>query len=282
MRLLIAVAMTAALLAACGGSTSNVSTHRVLLGGFQRTWYELKPPKVTTPAPLVVMLDGFGGTSLDLIPTTGVEAEAARDGFVVALPQSLSGAWNAGECCTTNAANVDDVGFVANIISGLVADGTAKASRVYVIGYSNGGMLAYRIGCQLSDQLAGIAVVEGSWTYLCAPHKTVPAIVLHQAGDPVIPPNGTTTPGTAYGDPNPFPGVLTSAALWLVSEGCTTPGSTHSGPTTANPVGHLVLYCFDGTPTDITVALGGSHQWPKTAPLDGMSAIATFFHLRVR
>jgi polyhydroxybutyrate depolymerase len=280
-KIILAAVTIAALLAGCGSSQRELTTHHLLSDGFIRTWYELRPKSIKAPAPLMVMLDGFGGKALDLIPSTGVQAEAERDGFVVALPESFSGAWNAGQCCTTpSIPPVNDEGFVANIIASLIGNGTALASKVYVVGFSNGGMLTYELGCELANQLAGIAVVDGAWTYSsCQLHKTVRAIVLHQTADPVIPPFGSTYAETGYGDSEPFVGVLESVALWLVSEGCGKPTNSFTTPTAANPVGRLELSCPDGTPTDIDVALGGAHVWPRT-PLDGITTIATFFGLR--
>lgn len=70
--------------------------------------------------------------------------------------------WNAGGCCGSAArSGVDDVGFLARTLTRLRAEG---ASQVAVVGYSNGGMLAYRLACERPELVDAVAVVNATIT----------------------------------------------------------------------------------------------------------------------
>ena len=82
----------------------------------------------------------------------------------VVLPTGLGEreSWNAGGCCGSAArSDIDDVGFLARTIARLRAEG---ADTVFVVGYSNGGMLAYRLACERPELVDAIAVVNGTVT----------------------------------------------------------------------------------------------------------------------
>jgi len=45
----------------------------------------------------------------------------------------------------------DDLGFVTALIDHLIEEYTIMMSRIYVVGYSNGGAHDYRLRCELSE-----------------------------------------------------------------------------------------------------------------------------------
>lgn len=85
-------------------------------------------------------------------------------GATVVYPSGLGhrSSWNAGGCCGSAARSaIDDVGFLARTITRLHAEG---ADRVFLVGYSNGGMLAYRFACERPGLVDAIAVVNATIT----------------------------------------------------------------------------------------------------------------------
>ncbi len=84
---------------------------------------------------------------------------AAAQGIAVAYPDGIGGSWNAGGCCgQAEADDLDDVGFILALVDELVASYSIDPDRVYLTGFSNGGLLAYRLACE-SDRFAAIAPV---------------------------------------------------------------------------------------------------------------------------
>ena len=70
------------------------------------------------------------------------------------------------------------------------SDFNIDATRVFASGFSNGGMLSYRLACELSDRIAGIAAVGGASGqfdfdrnryYSCNPTRPIPILHIHSA-----------------------------------------------------------------------------------------------------
>lgn len=113
---------------------------------------------------VVVALHGYTADPAQLRRQLDADAWADELGATVVYPTGLGQrpSWNAGGCCGSAArSDVDDVGFVARTITRLRAQG---ARQVFLVGYSNGGMLAYRVACERPSLVDGIAVVNGTIT----------------------------------------------------------------------------------------------------------------------
>ena len=106
--------------------------------------------------------------------------------------------WRAtGGCC--NLASVgqprDDIDYIKQLIDEAKATYPAiDASRVYLLGHSNGAFLAYSVACQYSDDIAGLVAVSGS-TYkdarMCRPTSRVSVVHVHGTEDVVVPTAGS-------------------------------------------------------------------------------------------
>ncbi len=263
MRLVAALALLA--LVGCSHSSAGLSTHHLVVDGLTRSWYEYRPPHLPAGrVPVVVAFHGFLGSPLDLLQPTGLDAEAGRDGFLVVLPVGVNRSWNAGSCC--GHATTDDVRFTSSMLSSLITRGIADPARVYAIGFSNGGMFAYRLGCELTTAFAGIGVVEGTMTAPCPAHRPVNLVVIHQLGDAIVPYEGLATVRNNLG---PFVSVPASIEAWERSEDCSSPTLRRGLPT-------AVVVCPSGATVELAAIPGGSHTWPASAA----GTLADFFGLR--
>lgn len=121
--------------------------------------------------------------------------------------------WNAGGCCGSAArSGIDDAGFVADVIGSLRDQG---AERVVLVGYSNGGMLAYRVACERPDLVNEITVVNATIT---VPECPGAFSALHLAGelDPAVPVQGVDNVPYLFTGFRPLvelPGVAPNADL---------------------------------------------------------------------
>ena len=71
--------------------------------------------------------------------------------------------WNAGICCgRARDENVDDVGFVREIVKQLKTQLNVDPNRIFANGMSNGGMMSYRLACEMADTFRAIAAVAGT------------------------------------------------------------------------------------------------------------------------
>jgi polyhydroxybutyrate depolymerase len=55
--------------------------------------------------------------------------------------------------------------------------------RVFAMGWSNGGELAFRLACEMSEQIAAVAVVSSGIGVECSPVRPVPVLMFHGTAD---------------------------------------------------------------------------------------------------
>lgn len=167
--------------------------------GHERTFTVYIPPGYDgqTPMPLIVALHGGLGTGKILEEQTHLSAAANAHGYIVAYPDGIGRAWNAGSCCGEPAEqNIDDVGFIAALVAQLTERYAIDTRRVYATGFSNGAMMVHRIACEKPNLLAGFAAVSGG--PMADSCKSVnkptpaPALLIQGTEDPRIPWEGGT------------------------------------------------------------------------------------------
>lgn len=161
--------------------------------------------KDTDRYPVVVMLHGAGGTAEIAARATRFNALADREKFITAFPQAVRRdpdrparfltnppIWNDGSGRGhAGRTNVDDVGFIRLLLDELVANHLADPSRIFIAGFSNGGSMTFRLGMELSHEIAAIAVVAGSIaTDRVAVIRPLPLIYIAGDADPLNPPSG--------------------------------------------------------------------------------------------
>lgn len=119
----------------------------------------------TQPTPLVITLHGAGGQGDQMIFGTGMGQKAEETGYLIVSPDGLNGRWRyltqpGGEAGSFG----DDVGFISALIDHIGESYPIDSNRIYVVGFSNGGIMALRLRCSLSDRLAGVIAVGATVT----------------------------------------------------------------------------------------------------------------------
>ena len=189
-----------------GAIAQGAGAERVMLevGGIDRA-AELHRPAGTWPAPqpLLIALHGRGGDGAGMRGWLGFDRVADREGFIVVYADGVDGHWNYGRPINlpmpaVNGAPVDDLAFLTRLIDRLVADGAADPHRIYLVGHSNGGLMAFAAACALADRLAAVAVVLTGMTEHqasdCPPGRPVPMLVLGGTADPLQAFDGAEAP----------------------------------------------------------------------------------------
>lgn len=116
------------------------------------------PEGVAARPPLVLAFHGTGGDGPGLAGYLGLDAVARRHGFVVAYPDATRSDWE------LNRKRGDhDLPRIRRLIDALEDRLCVDPRRVYATGFSNGGSLAFRLGCDLSTRIAAIAPLSGSY-----------------------------------------------------------------------------------------------------------------------
>jgi poly(3-hydroxybutyrate) depolymerase len=97
---------------------------------------------------------------------------------------------------------VDDVAYIGELMDDIETMFCVDTSREYVIGFSNGGMMAEYMGCQANDRFAAIAPFHGQRHrgFSCSPYyeQTMPIMNIYGTRDTELPYNGDPGWGWYY------------------------------------------------------------------------------------
>ena len=181
--LFIAIALVCNFSVAQTSIKPGLYDHKINFENQQREYKVYIPASVnfSKPIPLILCFHGGGGNANSQIKMTGMNKSADKHGFIVAYPDGTPSfmvenmkTWNSNnDCCgRANRINSNDVGFVRAIIAELKQKLYIDPDRIYATGMSNGGMMSYRLACELSDQIAAIAPVAGTLNITpCKPQR---------------------------------------------------------------------------------------------------------------
>jgi polyhydroxybutyrate depolymerase len=209
-------------------------------------------------APVVVALHGGGASGRFMKGYSGLARESDRAGFVAVFPDATGAHrfWNLDA-----AKGPDDVGFAAALIERVATVACVDPARVFAVGVSNGGGLAARVGCELSERVTGIVVVAGGFGSLpaCDPVRPVSVLEIHGSNDASVPYGGDPEDDRA-GD------VRSWLAGWASRDHCA--GTRPRRDMARRSVRTDWRGCAAGTALAHIQVLGGGHQWPGATPPD--------------
>jgi polyhydroxybutyrate depolymerase len=188
---LLAVLAIPASAAPGGGISTIVGTP---YDGKLRTFNLYVAPHVPsqTPVPLLLVLHGLFLDPATTEASSGLDRVADDEDVAVAYPSGLDGSWNAGTCCgPSGARRVNDVGFLVHVVDLVAQIRPIDRRRVYVAGFSNGGMMALRAVCERPDVFAAAASVGGTLQVPCSTRRPGNALLLNGQRDTTVPYNGS-------------------------------------------------------------------------------------------
>jgi polyhydroxybutyrate depolymerase len=248
----------------------SVYADKITVDGIGRTYILHVPESVdnSKPAPLVFVLHGGGGTAKRMNTLTGFNKVSDQYGFILCYPQGIDKQWNDGRnvnITRINGIEVNDVKFISSLIDTLIQKYDIDSSRIYACGISNGGMMSFRLGCELNNKIAAIAPVAISMSeYMynsCKPGKPVPLMYIFGNEDPLVPYKG----GSISFGRGEVVSVENTLAFWGKNNECSdSPVITaidkedddtyvkkfvFSGETQRNEIVFYLIY-------------GGGHTWP--------------------
>ncbi len=244
----------------------RAQAQQIEVNGVLREYRLHVPRRLSSPAPLLIVLHGGGGNARQIERFTGFSRLADREGFMVVYPQGINRQWNDGRSFE-DSGTADDVGFIAALIDHLVAAQSVDPARVYATGISNGGFMSYRLGCQLSDRIAGIAPVAATLSEDlaadCAPLRPLPVMMVNGTADPLVPYDGGVVSLPGGRSRGQIRSAEVTAAFWAAHNGC------DSTPLQAPlPDGSTVeISQYDGcdAPVVLYTIRNGGHTWPGAA-----------------
>ena len=157
----------------------------------------------------------------------------------------------------------DDLGFIERVLDQVAARYSTDTGRYYLLGVSNGGMMALRLGCDMSDRFAAVVPIIAQLApgYECGPDVDVPMLQLFGGEDDTVRYDGQ--PGA---DGFRYASAADTAATWAQALHCRRgpvawenalsqrAGLVCTAYTDCRKEGHEVVSCMDPD---------GGHAWPE-------------------
>lgn len=267
----------------CARAAGIAEGHNGLESGGHRRTFLLRLPPVPArhqPMPLVIAFHGWIAGPESHEAFTYLTEEGRQRGFAVAYPTGYGLSWNAGSCCGRAVdEGVDDTAFVRAMIHRLEATLCIDQNRIYATGMSNGALMAMRLACELSDEVAAVAPVSGADDApSCTPQRPVSVLAFHGTDDFVIP-----YPGGWLGG---FRAARDSVARWAARDGCAG-APTQSVWVNGEARCAAAPACAGHSDVMLCTILHGGHTWPgggyfppfghTTADLDATRSMLEFF-----
>jgi len=184
----------------------------------------------TDNLPIVFALHGLGDTKENFNSFNGFQALAESEKFILITPQAenptesvtiagfpvnasalIQNAWHSGAGGDTYnyqgnditlpqayyaSSSRDDVGFIRALLDTVSKYYNIDTNRIYSTGFSMGGFMTNKLGCEMSDKIAAIASVSGTIgneiKNSCNPDAIIPALHIHSIDDETVSYNANT------------------------------------------------------------------------------------------
>ena len=189
----------------------SVKADNITVNGTSRSYNKIVPKNLGENRPLLIFCHGYnqdaGWMQNNEFKNDNVSMEAVCDTakFVCVFPNGIDRAWDTG--------GDRDINFIKAIIEKMVKDYKIDRNRIYMGGFSMGGMLTYNAINKMSDQIAAFVSCSG------------PAVVTPKNGLRPIP--LLHIQGTA----DNWGGVQPALNPWIKHNGCPTTAKTVSNYT---------------------------------------------------
>ena len=184
---------------------------------YNREWFVYVPDSVDpeTPAPVVFVFHGAGGTGDEIAGRTGWTKIAEEKGCILVCPtgshklsirnvsdmttnELFRAMWNTGEA---TAEGPDDRIFIRELYKWVCENYNVDTGRVYATGQSSGGAMSHAVAGYLSDIFTAAAAVSAlttpsDYNEACA----IPLLVSIGVGDPYFSEAGFGAEGEGFSD----------------------------------------------------------------------------------
>jgi poly(hydroxyalkanoate) depolymerase family esterase len=178
------------LLLTCVPTVLFAQTGSIKVGSTTRTFIVYAPDGLPEHPALVVSMHGLGGSGSQQRSMSGFDKVADKGKFVVVYPDGTfemngSKGWD----ITTNA----DVEFITALIDTMADRYAIDRNKVYASGFSMGGMMSYKLICEVPERFAAIGPASGYPLFganNCSPEVPVPVCHTHGTTDNIVPYSG--------------------------------------------------------------------------------------------
>ncbi len=173
--------------------------------------------------PLIINMHGFGGTNYGLYNYSHFDIIAEENNVIVVYPQGYQNSWNAGWCCgEAKDEELDDVGFILEVIAQITDEYPIDESRIYASGHSNGCAMTHKLTNEASHVFAAVGCMALYLLDAPSPSYTPTSLIeVHGLLDQIIP-YGASYPSSMYFDQSldGEEGAIQNIIDWGEMNGC--------------------------------------------------------------
>ncbi len=181
-------------------SSNLMAIEYLQVGSTTRNMIVYAPANIQQNRPLLINLHGLNQDAAYQQAQAQWKSIADAEKFVVVYPNAINKSWDLN--------GTTDIDFILAIIEKMSSRYGIDRNRVYLSGFSMGGMFTYYAATKIADKIAAFAPVSG---YLMGGPNTnssrpIPIIHVHGTADNVV----------------PYSGVQTCLNAWIARNGCST------------------------------------------------------------
>ncbi len=171
-----------------------------VVGNTTRKMLVYAPSTIVPGRPLLISMHGYNQDINYQRNQTKWELVAKDNNFVVVYPAGVNNAWDIS--------GTRDIDFILAIIDEMYQRYGIDRNRVYLSGFSMGGMMTYYAATRIADKIAAFAPVSGypMWGVNTNSSRPVPIIHVHGTADDVV----------------AFSGVQNCLDAWITRNNCPT------------------------------------------------------------
>lgn len=229
----------------------SAQTEDLKVGTATRKMLVYAPSTIQKNRPLLISMHGLNQDIAYQQNQTKWETVADANNFVVVYPAGINNSWDLY--------GTSDTDFILAIIEEMYKRYSIDRDRVYLSGFSMGGMMTYHAANIIADKIAAFAPVSG---YLMGGPDTVskrpiPIIHTHGTSDDVV----------------PFSGVQTCLNAWIKRDGCPTTAQVTKPYPSNKPLSNATKYYWGLGKDQVSVVLlriEGVGHWHSINP-DGVN-----------
>ena len=192
--------LTTALMAFCF-LLPSAAQQKIKVGGTEREYKIYVPKNLGEKRPLLISCHGMNQDAAYQMNMLDIKSVADTAKFVTVFPEGISKSWDLD--------GNRDINFVLALIDKMVDDYDIDRGRVYLSGFSMGGMFTYHAMNRIADRIAAFAPISGypmGGATAKAGVRPIPIIHTHGTSDDVV----------------TFSNVQSALNVWINHNGCPT------------------------------------------------------------
>ncbi len=176
---------------------SQIINDSILIEGHYRTFHFLKPAKANES--LIFVLHGSGGNGLqNRNGAKRIEAIAPTENILLVYPDGYKKFWNECRKTANSAANLENINenaFFSLMIEYFEKQYKINSKKVFVVGTSGGGHMAYKLGLTMPEKFKAITAIianlpDTNNIDCVEKHVPIPVMIINGTVDKINPYEG--------------------------------------------------------------------------------------------